>query len=83
MSKIDEVVQRFNATPILFVGSGLSRRYLNLPDWKGLLEHFAKVISNDDFAYSAYENPEFKLQMVKLYENDKPRAEIAKECNLF
>ncbi|MEG0385740.1 MAG: SIR2 family protein [Solibacillus sp.] len=56
MLKIDEVVQRFNATPILFVGSGLSRRYLNLPDWKGLLEHFAKIINNDDFAYSAYEN---------------------------
>lgn len=56
MLKIEEVVHRFNATPILFVGSGLSRRYLNLPDWKGLLEHFAKIINNDDFAYSAYEN---------------------------
>lgn len=56
MLKLEDVVHNFSATPILFVGSGLSRRYLNLPDWKGLLEHFAKVIANDDFAYSAYEN---------------------------
>lgn len=54
--RIEDVISRFNTTPILFIGSGISRRYLNLPGWKGLLEHFAKVINNDSFAYSAYEN---------------------------
>ena len=53
---IEDVINRFNTTPFLFIGSGITRRYLNLPDWKALIEHFAKVIENDDYTYSAYEN---------------------------
>ena len=45
--KLLEVLQKSQSSPFLFVGSGFSRRYLDLPQWDELLKNFCK----DDHEY--------------------------------
>ncbi|WP_113661592.1 SIR2 family protein [Pedobacter nanyangensis] len=53
-AKFKSHLELFNTSPYLFIGSGLSRRYLQLPTWYDLLEEFSKKLELPyEFGYYA------------------------------
>ena len=54
--QILEQLQLSNSAPFLFVGSGISKRYLNLENWEELLRDFAYKATKNSFQYELYLN---------------------------
>lgn len=58
--------KQFDASPILFVGSGVSRRYLGLPCWEKLLEEFATRIGESHVKLRAQSNGDMTVYAQQL-----------------
>ncbi|MDW4268632.1 SIR2 family protein [Staphylococcus saprophyticus] len=39
INNLEKYIKKMNVRPILFIGSGFSQRYINAPNWEGLLEY--------------------------------------------
>ena len=52
---IASIIERLGCQPILFIGSGLSRRYFSGPSWNELLGHLAKTCPVIDKEYAYYQ----------------------------
>lgn len=48
VASINALLSDMGCRPVLFVGSGLTRRYLGGPSWSQLLEQIAKIIGMED-----------------------------------
>ncbi|MBM7707620.1 hypothetical protein JOD03_002567 [Chryseomicrobium aureum] len=50
------LLNKADALSFLFIGSGFSRRYLNIPTWEDLLRHIATITYDDKYGFIRAEN---------------------------
>ncbi|MEW9596332.1 hypothetical protein U9R71_23290 [Bacillus toyonensis] len=51
--------KKINTAPFLFIGSGFSKRYLNLEDWAGLMKKFSNLMPYEFEYYSSTANKDW------------------------
>ncbi|EPU2896458.1 SIR2 family protein [Vibrio vulnificus] len=88
---LEEHFKQFEASPVLFVGSGLSRRYLNINCWEGLLRQFAEKLGQSHVKLKTLSNGDltkYAQQLATIYsetwwETDEAKAIVPGNDLLF
>lgn len=65
---LKEIIKVSPTAPFLFIGSGFSRRYLGLEDWKGLLSRFGSNLPSGFIRYVSESNGDLALAAEKMTE---------------
>lgn len=84
---LQKQIDKVGNHPFLFVGAGLSKRYLKVENWEELLRHFATQIDGDEFKYDYYINSideqydyyGIQPQIATLLEKDYNLAVLSKD----
>ena len=63
---LKEIIKSSPTAPFLFVGSGFSRRYLGLEDWKGLLSRFGSNLPSGFIRYISESNGDLALAAERM-----------------
>lgn len=81
-------LRRFPSLPLLFVGSGLSRRYLGLPTWEGLLRELSGFTNRNYQYFRTHGNSDYPRIATALAEEfhsiwfDDPRFQESRNKHL-
>ncbi|WP_342762093.1 SIR2 family protein [Bacillus sp. BR3(2024)] len=68
-SNLIEHLKKINTSPFLFIGSGFSKRYLNLENWEGLMKKFSSLMPYEFEYYSSTANKDW-AEVAELMAND-------------
>ncbi|MED3087784.1 SIR2 family protein [Bacillus toyonensis] len=68
-SNLIEHLKKINTSPFLFIGSGFSKRYLNLENWEGLMRKFSSLMPYEFEYYSSTANKDW-AEVAELMAND-------------
>ncbi len=78
---ISKVLSKQGSLPILFVGAGISQRYLKLANWEGLLRYLAQRAKDTEYPFETYKNMA-KNSDIKVGEFQKIAELIEKDLSL-